>query len=615
MFAWQATVQDEQGNAVVNPSVTVYLEDGVTLAAIYNEDGSPKDNPFIGTLEGFVQFWAQAGGYRIVGVYNDDETSPWSVTLDAPAIRAEEAANRAEAAAVLAEEAVRNFVTPLSFGAIGDGIADDTLAIAEWASKTERLRVTDGAVYRITSPIEVRSARIDATSSVFFYDPPTATEDVMFTLTEPGARWTGGEIDGNRKSRGGIDSAAGRIHINNVEAHGFRSFTGRADAIRLAGPDGGEVSGCEIYDVWSQGNDTPGDGTGPARGIMISHDAPLNAPYRVVGNTVYDIWGEEGDGIHMLLYGGTYPFYDCANSVFARNRVYGCGRRCIKIQASGIKCLDNNLFLNGGNPPASQAENPPIATINVIISSNVTVRNNIVRCSQSVPGISVDYSGYEGSCSGLVIGGNEFVAGNDIALYINGATNFVVQQNTFRDVGRSIAIGNSARGYIGLQSIIGSVASGTSADITVQSTCSHLVVENTLGLSGTRYALVDMRAPKSIVRDTYNLRDSGGAAVFSTATSVGSIIDGVISSNDAGGNAVSAPAAQIEVGNVRSFGTTSAGFSNGRGGRLWWSPGNPATVSPDIRHYRGDVSMNDGAGSENGWRCTVAGVPGTWVSF
>lgn len=81
MFAWQATVQDEQGVVVVNPSVTVYLPDGVTLALIYNEDGSPKANPFIGTLEGFVQFWAQAGGYRVEGIDGAEQTYTWEIVL------------------------------------------------------------------------------------------------------------------------------------------------------------------------------------------------------------------------------------------------------------------------------------------------------------------------------------------------------------------------------------------------------------------------------------------------------------------------------------------------------------------------------------------------------
>lgn len=80
MEAWQATVQDEAGNVVFNPQITVYESDGVTLASIYNEDGSPKDNPFTGTIEGFAQFWADPGVYKVRGA-NGGLTELWEVDL------------------------------------------------------------------------------------------------------------------------------------------------------------------------------------------------------------------------------------------------------------------------------------------------------------------------------------------------------------------------------------------------------------------------------------------------------------------------------------------------------------------------------------------------------
>lgn len=84
MFAWQSTVQDEFGNAVLLPVVTVYLEDGLTLADIYDEAGDPLPNPLTGTLEGFVQFWAKSGRYKIVGAIGGDVTPEWSVFLGFP---------------------------------------------------------------------------------------------------------------------------------------------------------------------------------------------------------------------------------------------------------------------------------------------------------------------------------------------------------------------------------------------------------------------------------------------------------------------------------------------------------------------------------------------------
>lgn len=89
MFAWQATVQDEQGNAVPLPVVTVWESDGVTLASIFDEAGVALPNPLTGSMEGFVQFWATAGQYKIEGVNGGRNTEIWSVTIDAPAVRAQ----------------------------------------------------------------------------------------------------------------------------------------------------------------------------------------------------------------------------------------------------------------------------------------------------------------------------------------------------------------------------------------------------------------------------------------------------------------------------------------------------------------------------------------------
>ena len=65
MQAWQATVQDDFGNAIPNPVVSVYQADGTTLATVYNESGATLANPVAGNIDGFVQFYARAGKYKI----------------------------------------------------------------------------------------------------------------------------------------------------------------------------------------------------------------------------------------------------------------------------------------------------------------------------------------------------------------------------------------------------------------------------------------------------------------------------------------------------------------------------------------------------------------------
>lgn len=81
MPRWQATVQTENGFAVVNPSVTVRHYPSLVLADIYDDDGDPKLNPFEGSVEGFVSFRAPAGRYLIEGVKGGQEAPDWIVDL------------------------------------------------------------------------------------------------------------------------------------------------------------------------------------------------------------------------------------------------------------------------------------------------------------------------------------------------------------------------------------------------------------------------------------------------------------------------------------------------------------------------------------------------------
>lgn len=144
MHAWQATVQDESGNIIPLPVVTVYLNDGVTLANIYSEQGNPLPNPLTGTMGGFVQFWVESGKYKILGAKGGDQTEVWSVTIDPPAIS----------------------LTPEEFGAIGDGVTNDLtaiqLAVNTSAAQSRELVLTK--TYFINGDITVPSgARIRAT--------------------------------------------------------------------------------------------------------------------------------------------------------------------------------------------------------------------------------------------------------------------------------------------------------------------------------------------------------------------------------------------------------------------------------------------------------------------
>jgi hypothetical protein len=78
LVAWQANVQDDEGNAVPEPVVTVRdAVSGDPLSVIYNMDGDAISNPITGTLGGFVQFQVLPGKYIIEGAKGGSSTDTW----------------------------------------------------------------------------------------------------------------------------------------------------------------------------------------------------------------------------------------------------------------------------------------------------------------------------------------------------------------------------------------------------------------------------------------------------------------------------------------------------------------------------------------------------------
>jgi hypothetical protein len=66
---WQGTVQDASGNIVTGAEISVYDEVTGTLATIYSDiGGTALTNPFFSDSNGFAQFYATAGQYRITAV-------------------------------------------------------------------------------------------------------------------------------------------------------------------------------------------------------------------------------------------------------------------------------------------------------------------------------------------------------------------------------------------------------------------------------------------------------------------------------------------------------------------------------------------------------------------
>lgn len=78
LATWQATVQDDDtGAAIVNPVITVRNAGDDSLADIYDMDGVPIANPVTGGLDGFIQFQASIGRYKIEAAKGGVDAADW----------------------------------------------------------------------------------------------------------------------------------------------------------------------------------------------------------------------------------------------------------------------------------------------------------------------------------------------------------------------------------------------------------------------------------------------------------------------------------------------------------------------------------------------------------
>jgi hypothetical protein len=131
-------VLDLEGNAVAGAVVLVLMADGVTPATIYNAGGTPIANPLYTNGRGEFSFAAADGKYFLqVSTGGAVLATRGPVTFfDGSALSDQTGASRigfkqagVGAIARTVQEKQRETVSVKDFGAVGDGVADDTVAV------------------------------------------------------------------------------------------------------------------------------------------------------------------------------------------------------------------------------------------------------------------------------------------------------------------------------------------------------------------------------------------------------------------------------------------------------------------------------------------------------
>lgn len=276
MYAWQATVQDDAGNVIPFPVVTVYKDDGVTIASIFNDSGSPLPNPFVGTMDGFVQFYAYAGSYKIEGASGAEITATWDVTIGLNEVQSgyANAASFAQTSGFSVISAAINDIEikwirdvsgtclgggwsplgdayPEHFGATGDGVTLEQTQMQAWA---DFIRV-NGRPGRLNSRTYVVTS-LEMMPSKFY-----SIEGDNFQLSEILIRNTSrtavginfGHVDGHTRAPAGIRIDNVRVRAGSGTKACLVQFARNIDLqvfrLKISGFHG--ASGIRAYGLWN----------------------------------------------------------------------------------------------------------------------------------------------------------------------------------------------------------------------------------------------------------------------------------------------------------------------------------------------------------------------------
>ena len=410
---WDANVQYEA------LTIVTYLNNTYTSKKFVPASvGSPMSNPDYWVATGMYNAQLNALTERVNGLENTVGDEDSGLVKDV---------NDIETAIGEINEAIQRlvasgaYVIPESFGAVGDGVADDTEALNDAIDTGKPIILT--GTYRITEGLTVTSDILSYGGCIF-----KDFDGVFAVYTNHSVYGLEVKSDNTHLTELGIyiNDTTNNPTIEKCYVHDlYNNDTGAIDhsviGILVTGTTSNNVisiKDCKVKNI--VGDYSSWQSVYSACGILVSTPSQTLVDNNYVENIIDSY---NGDGISVIPRSATTAVYTVSN-----NKVKGCGVDGIKINALYSKVDHNVIDLDGMNGSVAFTGTYGIRTINsyTIISNNTIFSNNNSNTSQ---GIYAQWTETPYNTGSKFI--ENVVRNTLLGIYINVLTNCIIADNMF----------------------------------------------------------------------------------------------------------------------------------------------------------------------------------------
>ena len=398
------------------------------------------------------------------------------------------------------QDKLREVVSVKDFGAVGDGVTDDTAAIQFALNTSIKKVVFPNGTYRVTSGLTSTTAdrEIVSDGGTILGD----TNDIDILTVSGNRSVVRVNINGNNKARQGVVVTGSGCVIEGCDIRNLYGTTLGANGIRATTSGGVIVRDNRIVGINALSNTSLGDSPGACRAIFLNNTTDATSPSVIENNWCESITGEEGDAIQVLSFSGSGAFLK-AYATIRNNTVKDFSRRGVKIQAHNVDVVSNTFI---SSLPAGALPNA-VAVVDVIHSNDVNVSHNVMECGTEFIGIYGN-GGLGAECNRLVFQGNVIntTSTTKAGVFLEYARASSICNNTISGGHDAIAAQYSTSCEIVENKFTG--GTGADADILVFSSCQEFVIANNTAMAGTRSRFVENYARDALVYGNTNIRSS-----------------------------------------------------------------------------------------------------------